>query len=147
MNLTGPELRVFVYERLINDGVMPTTNEIAARFGLTRDGAIAAIRGANIGKTILPDPNTSEIWMAGPFAAQPTPYLVVAGTRMWWANCAWDMLGIAAIVGEPVDIDARCTDCDEPMPLHVAPNDDTFREGVVHFLVPARKWYEDIGFT
>jgi hypothetical protein len=60
--------------------------------------------------------------MAGPFAAQPTPYRVVAGTRAWWANCAWDMLGIAAMVGEPVDIDARCTDCDEPMPLHVAPN-------------------------
>jgi hypothetical protein len=146
MNLTGPELRVFVYERLINDGVMPTAHEIAARFGVTRDESVAAIRGVNIGKTLLPDLNTGEIWMAGPFAAQPTPYRVVAGTRAWWANCAWDMLGIAAMVGEPVDIDARCTDCDEPMPLHVAPN-DTLREGVVHFLVPARKWYEDIGFT
>ena len=85
--------------------------------------------------------------MAGPFSAVPTSYRVRAGRRMWWANCAWDMLGIAALVGEPVEIEAQCTDCGQPMPMHIDLREELDIDAVVHFLVPARRWYDDIGFT
>ena len=66
------DIRVFVYDTLIVDGRMPPATEIGAHFGASRDDVIDAIRGARIGKTLLPDPRTGELWMAGPFSARPT---------------------------------------------------------------------------
>lgn len=100
----------------------------------------------NIGKTVLPHPETGEIWMAGPFAAAPTPYHVRGSTTSWYANCAWDMLGVASIVGEPVTIEASCTDCGEPMAFSVDRSGVT-GDGLVHVLVPTRDWYRDVGYT
>jgi len=87
--------------------------------------------------------------MAGPFAAAETPYRVIGRHIQWFANCAWDMLGVAVIANERVRIEARCTDCGEPMKLVVDPSEPPtdVESSVVHFLVPARRWYDDIGFT
>jgi hypothetical protein len=147
MQVDPTALRVFVYESLIGRAHVPMASDVASHFGVTRDEAIDAIRGANIGKTMLPDPRSGEIWMAGPFSARLTSYQVTAGGRRWWANCAWDMLGVAALVNAPVGISARCTDCGDVIAFQLAPDDDTVPRTVVHFLVPARRWYEDIGFT
>jgi hypothetical protein len=140
-------LRVFVYESLIARAHVPMATDVAAHFGVTRDEALEAIQGVKIGKTLLPDPRTGDIWMAGPFSARLTPYEVTGGARRWWANCAWDMLGVAALVNAPVDISARCTDCGDVIAFQLAPDDEIVPHAVVHFLLPARRWYEDIGFT
>ena len=145
--MNANDLRIFVYEQLIEHGVMPSLTDIGRRFSATAADARDAIRAAGLRKTLLPDPRTGEIWMAGPFSAVPTSYRVRAGQRMWSANCAWDMLGIAALVGEPVEIEAQCADCGQRMPMHVDLREELDIDAVVHFLVPARRWYEDIGFT
>ena len=140
-------LRVFVYDELIDRGTPPSVVAIADRFGVAPNEARRPLAELRIGKTILVHPQTGEIWMAGPFSASETPYRVTRGPRQWWANCAWDMFGVAVIVGATVRVDARCTDCGGAISLvcdpAAPPNDDA----VVHFLVPARRWYNDIGFT
>jgi hypothetical protein len=145
----GDALRVFVYDALIGSGTMPSIALVAAHLGATAENTRAALRGLRVGKTLLPHPDTGEIWMAGPFAAAPTSYRVSGRRVSWWANCAWDMLGIPAIVGESVEISASCTDCDLPMTVRVDPRTGPVpgTDGLVHFLVPARRWYDDIGFT
>jgi hypothetical protein len=141
-------LLVHVYDHLLARGTPPTSSDIAAHFHTTTDDALRALRELNVGKTVLPNPRTGEIWMAGPFSAVPTPYEVFADGVQWWANCAWDMLGIPAVAERPVHIEARCTDCGESMTFDVDPMQLTLDvEGVVHFLLPARRWYDDIGFT
>jgi hypothetical protein len=140
-------LRVFVYDEIVGSGTPPSAAAIAARFERSDAEARESLAKLNIGKTILPDPKTGEIWMAGPFSAVETPYRVVGERRAWWANCAWDMFGVAVIANERVTVQTRCTDCGEPMSIAgdpaIRPSDD----GVVHFLLPASRWYENIGFT
>ncbi len=85
--------------------------------------------------------------MAGPFSAAPTQYRVIGKSASWWANCAWDMFGVAMLVGETVTIDTRCTDCGDPWTLIARSGTPSTDEGIVHFLLPAREWYQDIGFT
>jgi len=141
-------LRIFVYDSLIADGEMPPSAAIANHFAVSGTDALHALREMRIGKTVLPHPTTGQIWMAGPFSAAETQYVVRAANRRWFANCAWDMLGVATIVAEPVDIEARCTDCGDPIALHLAPQHETVgADLLVHFLLPARRWYDDIGFT
>jgi len=147
MSFAISDIRVFVYETLLDGGRMPTAADMAEHFGVTRDDVVDTLRTARIGKTLLPDPHTGEIWMAGPFSARPTTYEVRRGARRWWANCAWDMLGVANLVGHPVDISARCTDCGNSLDFQFAAATGTVPDWVVHFLVPARRWYDDIGFT
>jgi hypothetical protein len=142
-------LRVFAYDCIVDDGHVPSVAEIGAHFGATPADARDAVRRIGIGKTLLAHPESGEIWMAGPFSAARSPYRVTARGRAWWANCAWDMFGIVVLAGESADVEAVCTDCGVPMPMGVdaraGPHPDT--QGIVHFLVPARRWYEDIAFT
>jgi hypothetical protein len=140
-------LRIFVYDHLVANGLPPTLNEIATHFGTTRAAAREELAGLKIGKTILVHPESGEIWMAGPFSATKTDYGVVSGDRTWWANCAWDMLGIPMVLNEPVQVHTKCTDCGSPMMIDCSPSHPPTVDAVVHFLVPARRWYEDIGFT
>jgi len=142
------DLRVYVYDQILATGAPPKSKEIAAHFAAAQQEVLDALRELKIGKTILPHPDTGEIWMAGPFSSVETPYKVMGKATEWWANCAWDMLGVAVIANEPVHIEASCCDCGEPMALDVDHRGPTFdASAVVHFLVPASHWYDDIGFT
>lgn len=146
MTIDPVALRIFVYDTIIRDGRIPTSHAIARHFDASQRHAIAAIRDLQIGKTVLPDPS-GEIWMAGPFSRDETPYRVIGTSAVWWANCAWDMLGIPALIGENVRVEATCTDCGQPMTVEVDARDGPEGSAVVHFLVPAADWYTDIGFT
>jgi hypothetical protein len=143
-------LRRFIYDELLSHGLPPSSEQIGDHFGVSADKARSAIGSLKIGKTVLPHPTTGEIWMAGPFAARPSVYRVVGSRLAWWANCAWDMLGVMVIVNEPVHVETECTDCRDPISIDATPEAGVLgptAEMVVHFLVPARHWYDDIGFT
>ena len=141
------DLRIFIYEHLVANGLPPTLETIAHRFGMRRSEAREALAAVKIGNTILVHPESGEIWMAGPFSATKTDYEAVAGNRTYWANCAWDVLGIPMILNEPVQIHTKCTDCGSAMTIDGSPAKPPTETAVVHFLVPARHWYDDIGFT
>jgi hypothetical protein len=136
--MDSTSLRIHIYDTLVATGRPPQLSSEQ------RQQAAAM----NIGKTLLSHPQTGQVWMAGPFAAEPTQYKVI-GTATWYANCAWDMLGIPVITQERVRIETHCAHCTEPMILEASPDEppSSFGDAVVHFLLPARKWYEDIGFT
>jgi hypothetical protein len=79
------------------------------------------------------------ILMAHPFAAHRDGARVDAQDRTWWGNCAWDAFGIVAALGlrgATITAQGITLDADSP------PGDVAF--GV---LVPARHWWDDIGFT
>jgi hypothetical protein len=141
------ELRVFVYDVIVSRGLPPTSSDIGEHFRVPAETARAELAALKIGKTILLNPKSAEIWMAGPFSSAQTDYRLTDGTQTWWANCAWDMLGIPMILGRRVTAHTVCTDCRAPMAIECDPSAPPVDSAVVHFLVPARRWYDDIGFT
>ena len=85
--------------------------------------------------------------MANPFSAAPTAYRVRADGRWWYANCAWDAIGICAALHVDGRIETSCPDCGEPIAVEVhdaRPDDESL---CFHCLVPARAWWDDIVFT
>lgn len=139
-------LRIFVYDYIVATGRTPTSDAIAKQFGVAPAAARDAVKALKIGKTVLPDAK-GEVWMAGPFSRDKTPYRVVGRKVSWWGNCAWDALGVAVIVGEDVRVETVCTDCRESMTIDVDHQRGPTSDAVVHFLVPAPKWYDDLAFT
>jgi hypothetical protein len=86
--------------------------------------------------------------MAMPFSALPTPYRVTAGSASWWANCAWDALGIPAMLHQNATIHSRCPISGQPLTLSVVAGQlEQGASGRVHFAVPAARWWDDIGYT
>ncbi len=85
--------------------------------------------------------------MANPFAARPTPFVVEADGRSWYANCGWDSFGIGAALGVDTTIHAECADCHDRIDINVTDGRPDRTDLVFHVPVPAASWWNDIGYT
>lgn len=149
MNPAAPEygLRTYIYDHFLRSGTAPSVAVTArATFqseGKVREGfALLAATGA-----ITLDAQSGEIWRAAPFCAVPTGFEVEWANRRMWGTCAWDALGIPAMLHEQAKIRASCACCNQPMELIAGPNSVSGDGGVIHVAVPAREWYDDLVFT
>src|SRR5207245_10350774 len=90
-------------------------------------------------------PGSSYIWMAEPFSAVPTSFLVRSGARQWWSNCIWDGLAILALLCLDGTVSSACPSSGQPLLVTAADAALVNPRGVVHFVVPARDWWRDTG--
>jgi hypothetical protein len=128
-------------------GRAPSIEEVAGVSDLSSGEVEAVWRDLHREHALVLNPATSEIRMANPFSAVPTAYRVHAAGRWWYANCAWDALGICAALRTDGRIETSCPDCGASISLDVRdqrPDD----EGLLfHCLVPAAHWWDDIVFA
>ena len=89
-------LRNLTYGLFAALGRAPSPEEVAARQGTTADQVIDGWRRLHDRHAIVLDPTTHSLRMANPFSGVPTPHVVEADGRRWYANCAWDAFGICA---------------------------------------------------
>ena len=142
------DVRRHVYFSVVANGRPPTTAETAAAFDASEPEIAAAYRRLHDAHALVLFPDMLEVWMANPFCFAPTVHRVDAGGRAWAGTCAWDALGIPAALHCDGRIESACACCGEPVSLEVRGGELTEgRELLVHILVPARRWWEDIGFT
>ena len=140
-------VRLHVFRQAADTGQVPQVDEIAAAVGSPRPEVEEAIRRLAAGRVWFLAPGTATIWAANPFCAVPSNFRVSALGRTYWGICIWDALGIPAALDTDATIVARCGDCDEELVLEVRDGALARSEGVVHFAVPAARWWENIAFT
>lgn len=142
------DVRRHVYFSVVANGRPPTTVETAAAFELPEADVAAAYRRLHDAHALVLFPETTDVWMANPFCFAPTPHRVTAGGLVWTGTCCWDSLGIPGALHADGRVETECACCGEALELVV-------REGAVaegadilcHILVPARRWWDDVGFT
>jgi hypothetical protein len=141
------DVRLAVSRTIIDEESPPTAPELAEQLG-TDTGAIeASLHRLEDAHMLTLVPGTSSVWMAFPFSALPTPFEVRVGDRRYFGNCIWDALGIPVCLDADATIDSSCPDCSEPLRLEIRDGSLLPAEGVIHFAVPAARWWEDIGAT
>jgi hypothetical protein len=141
------DVRLFVYQDFLDRGEPPTVTRTAEATGISLEEAETAFRRLEAERVLVFAPGTLNIWMANPLCAFPTPFWVATARGSWWGTCIWDALGIPAMLGEDATISTSCPDCSEPFELRVADGALEPMPGVAHFAVPARSWWENIGYT
>ena len=142
------EVRLAVYRFFVERGRAPVGPEVADVLGVSAVDVEASFRRLHDAHTLVLAPGTSYIWMANPFSALPTMHEVQIGDRTYWGNCIWDALGVVAITGaSTAKVRTRCADCSQEIDVVVAGGKISSPEGIVHYAVPASRWWEDIGFT
>jgi hypothetical protein len=141
-------VRLHIYERFLAEGRPPTTVETAEALEIPAEESEAAYRRLEQGRVIVLAPGTTSVWMANPLSAVPTRFRVVTDDgRSWWGNCVWDGLGVLAMVGADGMVDSSCPDCGEKIELRVEDGELQPVDAVIHFAVPAARWWENIAFT
>lgn len=141
------EVRLHVFSRAAASGQVPQPTEIAQALGRPEAEIQEALQRLAAEKVLILAPNSGRIWSANPFCAVPSGFRVKADGRSYWGICIWDSLGIPAALGKDAVIEAPCGDCGEPMRLAVRGGQLVQSEGILHFAVPARRWWDNIGFT
>ena len=141
------ELRREIYSRTVMSGVPPTIAELARTLDIhaadTRSG-LARLAAARI---VVQQPGSGELLMVPPFSAVPTPFLVETSRYTCYANCAWDALGVPAMLRERTRMITACGCCGEAMVVDVALDGAPQTTDVIHFAVPAAHWWDDVVFT
>jgi len=142
------DVRRHVYFSVVANGRPPTTTETAEAFSVDEPEITEAYRRLHDAHALVLFPGTTDVWMANPFCFAPTPHRVTASGRTWTATCCWDALGIPAALRAGGEISTECACCGEPLALVIRGEELVEGAGALcHILVPARRWWDDIGFT
>ena len=140
------EIRNATYGHFVELGRAPLAAQVARSLGQPENEVRAAWRRLHEAHALVLD-EAGDIRMANPFSAVPTPFVVEADDRRWFASCGWDAFGIGASLHVDSAIDTVCADCQEPLRIEVHDGQSNEADLVFHVLVPAAAWWDDIGYT
>jgi Alkylmercury lyase len=138
-------LRLLIYDEIVRTCEMPSVAALASRVSAPLDDVRASLHRMHDAHMLVLQP-TGEILMANPFSAIPTPFVAEVGGRRWFGNCIWDALGVIATLHADGRVLTSCGTSGETMELSLSDGVLAGR-GIVHFALPARRWWEDIVFN
>jgi len=141
------DVRVRLYCDFVRDGRAPSADQLAARMQLSVAEIHEAWERLAAGKAIVLQPESREILMANPLSAVATPYLVRWEERYFFASCVWDGLGIIAMLKVDAAVESSCGCCGEALTIAIREGVPVPQDGVIHFAIPAKRWWQNIVFT
>lgn len=139
------DIRLYIYETLVKTGHVPSHQQTARHFDIGDEVARLAYRRLHDAHLLFLYPNTDEIMMAFPLSGIKTPYQVIVDDVTLYANCAWDSLGIPAMLGKDAQVTVEHPLTQETI-TYTIHNGELQAEGgsVVHYALPFAAWYDDL---
>ena len=140
-------VRNATYGLLVDLGRVPMAQDVAQATRIGVADVLASWQRLHDQHALVLNRATAEIRMANPFSAIPSAYRIKAASRWWYANCAWDALGVCAALHADGRVETSCPDCGETISLRVEAYKPDETSLLLHCLVPARRWWDDIVYT
>ncbi len=94
-------VKVAVYRATAESGNPPSVEVVAAEVEATPAAAKEAYARLRGNRLLLLEADGVTIRMAPPFSGVPTQHRVIVDRVEYYANCAWDALGIPAALHRP----------------------------------------------
>ena len=141
------KVKVAVYRVTAESGSIPSIEVVAEKVGAPTGEVKEAYARLRASRLLLLENDGVTIRMAPPFSGVPTQHRVSVDGVDYFANCAWDALGIPAALHRPGVVHSRCEQSLEPLELSVGVNGPEPSSWLFHCLVPAAKWWDDLVFT
>jgi len=141
------QVKLVVYRHFAETGQRPAPESVAARAGSNVESVLDAYLRLRSQRVLALEADGSSIRMAPPFSGVPTQHVVIVDGKQYFANCAWDALGIPAALHRSGIVYSRCEQSGEPLRLTVSAEGPEASTWLFHCLVPAAKWWDDIVFT
>jgi hypothetical protein len=140
-------VKLAVYRTTAESGRIPAIETVADSLQTTPAAVKEAYARLRANRLLLLEPDGLTIRMAPPFSGVPTQHRVIVDNIEYYANCAWDALGIVAALHRPGLVHSRCEQSLAPLELRVGMSGPDPSTWLFHCLVPAAKWWDDLVFT
>ena len=113
------QVRHFVYNHLAETTQPPSVGTTAQHFNISTEEASEYYKELHNRHALFLEPGTLNVHMANPFSGIRTDFEVHANGKKYYANCAWDMLGIPIALRTDAVIDAVCTESNDVARLEI----------------------------
>jgi len=140
-------VKLAVYRSTAESGQTPLLETVAEEVGADAETVRLAYRALRADRVLFLEEDHVTIRMAPPFSGVPTQHRVTVDGIEYYANCAWDALGICAALQRPGLVHSRCEQSLQPLRLSVALDGPEPSSWLFHCLVPAAQWWDDLVFT
>lgn len=140
-------VKLAIYQHFAETGRPPRPEEVAEHVDADVQTVLESYPRLRAHRLLVLEEDGRSIRMASPFSGVPTQHLVEADGIQYFANCAWDALGIAAALHKPAVVHSRCEQSGEPFHLRVHSHGPEPSDWLFHCLVPAAQWWDNIVFT
>jgi hypothetical protein len=141
------DVKLAIYSHFAETARRPSPGDVAERVAVPVDEVLDAYRRLRAQRVLVLEDDEASIRMAPPFSGVATQHRVDAGGLSYFANCAWDALGIPAALHQAATVHSRCEQSREPLRLEVGLSDIEPSDWLFHCAVPAAHWWDDIVFT
>jgi len=141
------QIKLAIYRHFAETTRRPSPAEVADLVGSDIRSVLDAYPRLQTQRVLALEADASSIRMAPPFSGIPTQHIVEAGGKQYFANCAWDALGVLAALHRPGEVRSACAQSGEPLRLEVGLDGPEPSTWLFHCLVPAARWWDDIVFT
>jgi len=141
------EVKRAVYAHFAQTAGRSAPGDVAGRIGARVADVLGSYARLRAQRVLVLEDDGASIRMAPPFSGVATQHVVVAGEKRYFANCAWDSLGIPAALGSAATVESRCEQSGEPLRLRVETSGPERSDWLFHCAVPAAHWWDDIVLT
>src|ERR1700724_215700 len=111
------QTKMAIYRHFAQTGQRPSLEVIADGVGSDVSRVREAYARLRAQRVLVLESDGESIRMAPPFSGVPTQHVVTAEGVSYFANCAWDALGIPAALQKPATVRSRCEQTLEPLQL------------------------------
>ncbi|GAB4522784.1 MAG: hypothetical protein OHK0046_35810 [Anaerolineae bacterium] len=132
---------------IIDNGFAPRPDELAALLDKTPAQVMTALHALQDYHGVVLHPGSSDIWVIHPFATAPTNFVVRTEDKMWWGNCAWCSLGVAALLNQDVTITTTLGAEGRQVELHIQNGSIIETDYYVHFPIPMTQAWDNVIYT
>jgi alkylmercury lyase-like protein len=140
-------LRSAIYRHFAGTGQGPALGDMAAECGCSDADVLAGYARLQANRVLLLSPDGDTVRMAPPFSGVPTIHTVEVDQRTYFANCAWDALGIPAALHEEAVVQSTCGQSSALLRLRAGLDGPEPSQWLFHCQVPAARWWENLAFT
>lgn len=147
MDLNNSTLHHIIIDTILSRGWAPSADELAKTFKVARPRIGEALHALAEYHGVVLHPGSDEIWVAHPFSTAPTNFVVRAGAREWWANCAWCSLGAVELAGGTATITTSLGAVGRQATIRLEAGRLLDRDYVVHFPIRMVNAWNNVLFT
>ncbi|MEM7371751.1 MAG: alkylmercury lyase family protein [Bacteroidota bacterium] len=140
-------LRYYINRFIFEHGFAPSVAELAGIDNCSEKEVQHGLEELVANHAIVLHPGSHKIWVAHPFALFPTLFWVESEHQSWYGNCSWCSFGVAALVGDKVRIHTKLNGTIDPLIIHIREGNVQEAELVVHFPVPAKRFWDNVVYT
>ena len=141
------QVKLAVYRWFAETGERPDPDRVAGQAGTKVANVVDAYARLGRQRLLVLENDGVSIRMAPPFSGVETQHVIESEGVRYFANCAWDALGVPAALQRPATVRSRCEQSGEALRLRVGVDGPVPADWLFHVHLPAAEWWDDIVFT